>query len=66
MNIFRRETKYIFESVFEFLLILLTVIPWLVGIILASSGWLKFLAIIFPMYSWYLTVKKIMMLNGLI
>lgn len=38
---------------------------WLAGIVIAQ-GWLKLIAIIFPPYSWYLLIEKLMKFYGVI
>lgn len=38
---------------------------WLAGIVIAQ-GWLKLVAILFPPYSWYLLIEKLMKYYGII
>lgn len=40
-------------------------VSWIAGIVIADGGW-KVLAILFPPYSWYLFVERIMKVYGLI
>jgi hypothetical protein len=39
-------------------------IGWISGIVLAKGFWWKLLAFLFPLYSWYLVVKHLMILGG--
>lgn len=41
------------------------IIMWVAGVVLAS-GWWKAVAIFIPFYSWYLVVKMVMHMYGLI
>jgi hypothetical protein len=41
-------------------------LTWVAGIVLAKGFWWTCLAIILPLYSWYLVAEKIMILNGII
>lgn len=41
---------------------LLIVIGWIAGIVLAKGFWLTVLAIVVPIYGWYLVIERIM--NG--
>ena len=43
---------------------LIMLLTWVAGIVLAKGFWWTCLAIIFPLYSWYLVIEKIMQLNG--
>lgn len=43
---------------------LITLTSWLMGIVIAKGFWATTAAIIFFPYAWYLTIEKIMQLNG--
>ncbi len=55
--------KYTLEPLLDLLTCLLIIIPWLAGIILAQPG-AKIPACLFPPYSWYLVIEKIMQINN--
>ena len=38
---------------------LIVIVTWIMGVVLAQ-GWLKLLAICFPLYGWYLVVERCM------
>lgn len=40
------------------------VVMWVAGIVLAKGFWLTWLAIIMPLYSWYLVIERLMQVNG--
>lgn len=42
---------------------LLAVLAWLAGTVLAG-GWWKLAAFVFPPYSWYLVVQRVMQESG--
>ena len=46
------------------LMLLITCIPWLIGIVLSKGFWSCLFAIGIPPYAWYLVVEKVMLLNG--
>lgn len=54
-------TKYLVNTFGYFLMI----ITWMGGIVLAPAGYLLYVAIFFPPYSWYLFIEKIMKVTGL-
>jgi len=46
------------------LIILLAVITWMSGIVLAKGFWSTFFAIWLPPYGWYLVVERVMQAFG--
>jgi len=48
------------------LVTLVLTIGWIAGVVLAKGFWWTFLAIIFPWYGWYLVVKHLMILGGIL
>ena len=62
--------KYINESISDILsitfVIIVIIIPWLFGIVLAKGAWSTIFSVIMPPYAWYLLVEKISMFLGLI
>ena len=54
------------KKVLEGLIVLLIVVTWLAGIVLAKGFWSTFFSIYVPPYAWYLVVEKLMMIWGLV
>ena len=48
----------------KILIELLMLIGWIAGIVLAKGFLLTLLAIVAPIYGWYLVIEKIMIMNG--
>lgn len=55
--------KSIIDGFAELLLLVLIIVPWLAGLVLAKGFWMTAFAL-FPPYAWYLIVERIMQLNG--
>lgn len=54
------------NKLIDYVMALLIIVSWLVGIVLAN-GWVStIVAVTIPPYSWYLVIEKIMTINGLI
>ena len=49
----------------ELIALIVLVVPWIAGIVIASGFWSTFISIIFPFYSWYLVIERVMSVNGL-
>ena len=45
---------------------LILIIGWISGIVIAKGFWSSFFAIVFAPYSLYLTVERILQVNGLL
>lgn len=61
----KNNVRYIFESIFELLLVLLAIVPWIAGIVLAPSGGPdKLFACFCPPVAWYHFAEKVMQLIG--
>lgn len=45
---------------------LILIAAWVAGIVLAKGIWSSALAVIMPLYSWYLIAERIMEVTGLI
>lgn len=43
-------------------LILITVVTWIMGAVIAKGFWWKVLAYVFPPYAWYLLTEKAMLI----
>jgi len=39
-------------------------IPWVIGIVLAKGFWSTTFALFIPLWAWYLTAEKWLMVNG--
>ena len=52
------------KSLVEVVCVMLIVVPWLAGIVLAKGFWSTFAAICVPPYAWYLVVERGMMMAG--
>lgn len=50
----------------EVFLLVLIVVTWIMGVVLAKGFWSTFSAIFIPPWAWYLLVEKLMSLGGLI
>ena len=58
--------KIIDESVnnlWDLLGLLILIIPWLMGLVLAKAGWSTVFAL-FPPYAWYLVIERVMQSLG--
>lgn len=47
-------------------MLLVIVIPWLMGVVLAKGVFSTFVSVVFAPYAWYLVVERVMQLSGLI
>jgi hypothetical protein len=54
------------KHVVEGTLGLLAALGWLAGVVLATGGWLKALAVFLPFYAWYLAAERGMQAYGLL
>lgn len=52
-------------QILSFLAVVLFLLTWIPGMVLAPSWWQKILAI-FPLYSWYILVERIMQLTNIL
>ena len=62
----KTDSRYIIESVIEFILTFIVIISWMVGVAFAvatKSASAITIAIVFPPYAWYLVVERILTLN---
>jgi hypothetical protein len=55
--------KSTIDGIANVIALLIMVVPWLMGIVLAKGFWSTLFAI-FPPYAWYLVVERFMQLNG--
>ena len=46
--------------------LVVTVVPWVMGVVIASGFWQTFFSIVFAPYSWFLVAKTYMELYGII
>ncbi|MCK5020126.1 MAG: hypothetical protein KAS32_23935 [Candidatus Peribacteraceae bacterium] len=46
------------------LVLVLIVVPWIAGVVIAKGIWSILAAIFFAPWAWYLTIEHIMKLNG--
>ena len=52
------------DRVIEALTMVLIVIPWLMGTVLAHGFWSTVAAVLFPPYAWYLVIERGMTMAG--
>jgi len=46
--------------------VLFFLVTWIAGIVLASGFWSTTISVVFPFWSWYLLVERLMKMLGLI
>ena len=49
----------------NFLVIVIIVVPWLMGVVAAKGTWVTFFSIVFPPYAWYLATEYLMSATGI-
>lgn len=55
--------KALFDGIAEGFIVVLFIVSWLMGVVLAKGFWMTIFAL-FPPYAWYLVVERAMQLNG--
>jgi hypothetical protein len=52
------------NAVFKSITSIVMFFSWIAGIVLASGFWSTFFAVIFPFWSYYLLIEKLLIING--
>ena len=50
----------------ELLGVVVLVIPWLAGVVLAKGFWSTSAAVFVPPYAWYLVIERVMVMAGMV
>jgi hypothetical protein len=55
--------KDTFNGIASIILLVLIIVPWLIGLVVAKGFWSTLFAF-FPPYAWYLVTEHLMQMNG--